>query len=81
MTEGALEFVVELTGRAERYQRGILSYPRTETDKFPPTMDLQALVVVQTASAEWGAYLQPLQPTRRAFHRRWGKVCKAPPER
>lgn len=26
------------------YQKGVISYPRTETNKFSPTMDLKQLV-------------------------------------
>lgn len=36
----------------------MLSYPRTETDKFPDSMDLRALVQIQTADASWGAFAQ-----------------------
>jgi DNA topoisomerase-3 len=28
------------------YQKGILSYPRTETDSYPPTMNLRNLVAM-----------------------------------
>eukprot|EP00954_Amorphochlora_amoebiformis_P017291 1318112-Amorphochlora_amoeboformis.AAC.1 len=38
------------------YQRGILSYPRTETNKFKKEFDLRALVQVQTASPAFGQY-------------------------
>ncbi|CBZ54216.1 putative DNA topoisomerase III alpha [Neospora caninum Liverpool] len=42
------------------YQRGIISYPRTETEVFSPTMDLLALIRVHTGSTAWGAYAQKL---------------------
>ncbi|PFH35125.1 DNA topoisomerase family protein [Besnoitia besnoiti] len=42
------------------YQRGIISYPRTETEVFSPTMDLLALIRAHTDSAVWGAYAQKL---------------------
>ena len=38
------------------YQSGFVSYPRTETDSFPATMDLAALVQLQTGHSEWGQY-------------------------
>lgn len=38
------------------YNKGFLSYPRTETDRFPATMDLKALVQQQTQDAQWGQY-------------------------
>ena len=42
---------------AERlYQRGYLSYPRTETTKFPPGMDLRNLVNMHRSSQQWGNY-------------------------
>lgn len=42
------------------YQKGILSYPRTETDKFPSDFDLHKLIDQQTVSQQWGAYAQGL---------------------
>mmetsp|Transcript_8842 Transcript_8842/g.25485 ORF Transcript_8842/g.25485 Transcript_8842/m.25485 type:complete len:568 (+) Transcript_8842:189-1892(+) len=42
------------------YNRGLLSYPRTETNKFPPTMDLPALVAGHTGHSQWGQYAQHL---------------------
>lgn len=39
------------------YQKGFLSYPRTETDIFPTTMDLRSLVRIQAeGSAQWSSY-------------------------
>eukprot|EP00466_Bigelowiella_natans_P007193 jgi/Bigna1/57958/fgenesh1_pm.42_\ len=38
------------------YQKGILSYPRTETDKFSKDFDLRSLVQIQTQSPAFGAY-------------------------
>eukprot|EP00930_Biecheleria_cincta_P085534 TRINITY_DN74914_c0_g1_i1.p1 TRINITY_DN74914_c0_g1~~TRINITY_DN74914_c0_g1_i1.p1 ORF type:complete len:911 (+),score=91.91 TRINITY_DN74914_c0_g1_i1:229-2733(+) len=42
------------------YQRGYISYPRTETDRFTPTIDVRALVQVQTPSTVWGAFARNL---------------------
>jgi DNA topoisomerase-3 len=42
------------------YQRGFISYPRTETDKFKEGTDLQHLIQVQTGDREWGAYANSL---------------------
>ncbi|CAI5943898.1 unnamed protein product [Closterium sp. NIES-65] len=44
----------------ELYQQGFMSYPRTETDSFPPSMDLQALVSEQASNSAWGDYAQRL---------------------
>jgi len=38
------------------YQKGILSYPRTETEIFNRNIDVQGLVEQQTASPDWGTY-------------------------
>ena len=38
------------------YRRGIISYPRTETDSFGPGTDLRGLVELQTPHPEWGNY-------------------------
>jgi DNA topoisomerase III len=40
----------------------LLSYPRTETNLFEPTMDLVALVAEQTTSPLWGEFAQSLLP-------------------
>ena len=42
------------------YQRGYLSYPRTETDKFKEGFDLQALIGEQRSHPRWGAYAAEL---------------------
>eukprot|EP00919_Chromeraceae_sp_WS-2016_P050937 GHVR01120711.1.p1 GENE.GHVR01120711.1~~GHVR01120711.1.p1 ORF type:complete len:540 (-),score=90.66 GHVR01120711.1:42-1661(-) len=42
------------------YQRGFLSYPRTETDQFTHTMDLRTLVDMHRGHSEWGAYASRL---------------------
>lgn len=38
------------------YQRGILSYPRTETDQFDRDFNFNELIQKQTADNAWGAY-------------------------
>lgn len=44
---------------AERlYNKGYISYPRTETNKFPSNLDLTPYVEQQTANAEWGDFAQ-----------------------
>ncbi len=42
------------------YQRGLISYPRTETDKFIDSTNLQHLIEIQTADELWGAYATQL---------------------
>lgn len=43
------------------YQRGFLSYPRTETDCFPDGFDFTSLVAAQAdAGAPWSAYARSL---------------------
>lgn len=44
----------------ELYQKGFISYPRTETDRFQATIDVRGLVQVQTSSTVWGAFAQTL---------------------
>lgn len=42
------------------YNKGFISYPRTETDRFDKGMDLQALIRNQTNSDRWGQYAHNL---------------------
>ncbi|KAH6998765.1 DNA topoisomerase [Ilyonectria robusta] len=42
------------------YNRGFISYPRTETDRFDKGMNLRALVQKQTTDQRWGQYSQAL---------------------
>jgi DNA topoisomerase III len=42
------------------YQKGWISYPRTETDQFDPGMNLQALVQKQTQGGPWAQFSQGL---------------------
>ncbi|KAI2642655.1 DNA topoisomerase [Xylaria nigripes] len=42
------------------YNKGFISYPRTETDRFDPGMNLHALVQKQTQSQVWGNFARNL---------------------
>lgn len=42
------------------YQKGWISYPRTETDQFDRGMDLQSLVQKQTQGGPWAQFAQGL---------------------
>jgi DNA topoisomerase-3 len=42
------------------YQKGFISYPRTETDQYDKDMDLRALVQKQTQGSRWGPFAQEL---------------------
>ncbi|KIW31309.1 uncharacterized protein PV07_02966 [Cladophialophora immunda] len=42
------------------YQRGFISYPRTETDQFPREFDFNAIIQRQTQDNNWGQYAQRL---------------------
>ncbi|KAK0546731.1 DNA topoisomerase [Tilletia horrida] len=42
------------------YQRGLLSYPRTETDQFDKAFDFRTLLQKQTSDSDWGQYAQGL---------------------
>lgn len=49
---------------AERlYNAGLLSYPRTETDRFDRNYDLKNLVRQQTGHPEWGSFASRLLDT------------------
>ncbi|KAK3296059.1 DNA topoisomerase [Chaetomium fimeti] len=49
-----------MTVAEKLYNRGFISYPRTETDRFDKGMDLRALVRKQTQDNRWGAFAQNL---------------------
>lgn len=42
------------------YQKGFISYPRTETDRFDKGMDLRALCAKQSPDTRWGQFAQNL---------------------
>ncbi|CUM46689.1 uncharacterized protein AC631_05276 [Debaryomyces fabryi] len=42
------------------YNKGFLSYPRTETDRFPATMDLKIIIDKQKQDRRWGSYASTL---------------------
>ncbi|KAH7041203.1 DNA topoisomerase [Microdochium trichocladiopsis] len=42
------------------YNKGFISYPRTETDRFDTGMNLRALVQKQTQDNNWGTFAQNL---------------------
>lgn len=42
------------------YNKGWISYPRTETDQFDRAMDLRAVIQKQTQGPAWGQYAQNL---------------------
>jgi DNA topoisomerase-3 len=42
----------------ELYNKGFISYPRTETDRFDGGMDLKRLIDKQTQDARWGDFAQ-----------------------
>ncbi|POR33202.1 DNA topoisomerase [Tolypocladium paradoxum] len=48
------------------YNKGFISYPRTETDRFDKGMNLKALVQKQTPDQRWGQFAQGLVDG--AFH-------------
>jgi DNA topoisomerase-3 len=49
-----------MTVAEKLYNRGFISYPRTETDRFDKGMDLRALVRKQTQDNRWGQFAQGL---------------------
>ncbi|KAH6850274.1 DNA topoisomerase [Chaetomium sp. MPI-CAGE-AT-0009] len=49
-----------MTVAEKLYNKGFISYPRTETDRFDKGMDLRALVRKQTQDNRWGAFAQNL---------------------
>lgn len=50
------------------YQRGILSYPRTETDFFKEGFDIHILIQEQSSHNVWGAYANDLLNLNKFCH-------------
>ncbi|GAM28041.1 hypothetical protein SAMD00019534_112170 [Acytostelium subglobosum LB1] len=44
----------------ELYNKGLISYPRTETDAFVPDTDFMGLISLQTNDQQWGQYARSL---------------------
>lgn len=61
------------------YQKGFISYPRTETDRFDKGMDLKALVQKQIQDNRWGTYAQNLMSGAFRQPREGGHDDKAHP--
>jgi len=38
------------------YQKGFLSYPRTETDQYDKAFDFMSLIQKQTIDRDWGGF-------------------------
>jgi DNA topoisomerase-3 len=49
-----------MTVAEKLYNKGFISYPRTETDRFDKGMNLRALVQKQTQDNRWGPFAQNL---------------------
>ncbi len=60
------------------YTQGYISYPRTETNIFPDSFDLNAIVHTQTADHQWGAFAGNIL-TRGATPRQGRKTDNAHP--
>ncbi|CCA71076.1 related to DNA topoisomerase III alpha [Serendipita indica DSM 11827] len=61
------------------YQRGILSYPRTETDQYDDQFDFGQYIQKQTSSPEWGAFATRLRQGEFSKPRKGKKNDKAHP--
>jgi DNA topoisomerase III len=58
-----------LSQHAEKlYQKGFLSYPRTETDQFDRDFDFDSLIQKQAQDPNWGGFAQrqicDMQPSK-----------------
>lgn len=49
-----------LDAAEQLYNKGFVLYPRTETDRFPATMDLKVLIEKQAQDSRWGDYANRL---------------------
>ncbi|KAH9052155.1 hypothetical protein Ae201684P_013657 [Aphanomyces euteiches] len=50
-----------MTAAESLYNKGLLSYPRTETDSFKEGTDLMALLALHATHETWGGYVAQLQ--------------------
>ncbi|KIM83269.1 hypothetical protein PILCRDRAFT_783465 [Piloderma croceum F 1598] len=55
------------------YQKGFLSYPRTETDQFDPQFDHMSLIRKQKIDPNWGAFATALEQANGFVGPRTGK--------
>ena len=60
------------------YTQGYISYPRTETNIFPPSFDLASIVRDQTPDPQWGAFATQIL-TRGPTPRQGNKTDNAHP--
>ncbi|KAK9765124.1 DNA topoisomerase, variant 3 [Basidiobolus ranarum] len=61
------------------YNRGFISYPRTETDQFETNFQLMPLIEKQTSDPQWGAYARRLVAGEFNFPRKGKNNDKAHP--
>jgi len=52
----------------ELYQAGYISYPRTETDSFPSSMDIRQFVALQQNDSRWGEHARSILSGKRRIH-------------
>ena len=57
------------------YTSGYISYPRTETNKFPPEIKLNDLIAAQSASPQWGAFANRIIARGGATPRNGKSLC------
>jgi DNA topoisomerase-3 len=68
-----------MTVAEKLYQRGYISYPRTETNIFPPELDLNALVQALAPDNRWSRFAENILNTGGARPRNGKKSDKAHP--
>ncbi|EGW31593.1 DNA topoisomerase [Spathaspora passalidarum NRRL Y-27907] len=61
------------------YNNGYISYPRTETDKYPPTMDFRGIFEKQKQDSRWGSYANDLLSSGHQMPRNGSHDDKAHP--